>query len=99
MLNKSKRLRAAEVEQVMKAGRSARSAHLQVKFAPLATPLRSAAVVPKALARKATARNTLRRALYRALAAADTGLCKGNAVFFVRIIPKEKPTTVFAEEL
>lgn len=99
MLNKSKRLRSLEVEQVMKTGKSARSAHLQVKFAPTATTLRSAAVVPKALARKAVARNTLRRALYRAIAIQETAGLKGNAVFFVRVIPKEKPMAVFAEEL
>lgn len=88
-----------EVEQVMKTGRSVRSAHLQVKFASSPTPLRSAAVVPKALARKATARNTLRRALYRAIAGADIKACKGNAVFFVRLVPKNNPTAVFREEL
>ena len=99
MLNKSKRLRAAEVEQVMKAGKSARSAHLQVKFASSGASLRSAAVVPKTLARKAVKRNTLRRALYRALAASNIRNCKGNAVFFVRVVPKEGPTAVFTEEL
>ncbi len=99
MLNKRKRLRAAEVEQVMKAGKSARSPHLQVKFVSSALSLRSAAVVPKSLARKATARNTLRRALYRALEAVDTSSSKGNAVFFVRLVPKEKPAAVFSEEL
>jgi len=99
MLTKSKRLRSEEVEQVMKTGKSARSAHLQVKFAASDAALRSAAVVPKSLARKAVARNALRRALYRALAASDTKLCKGNAVFFVRLVPKPKPAAVFAEEL
>lgn len=99
MLTKSKRLRSIEVEQVMKTGRSARSAHLQVKFVSTSAPLRSAAVVPKSLARKATGRNSLRRALYRAIAASDTSLCRGNAVFFVRAIPKEKAAATFAEEL
>jgi len=99
MLTKSKRLRAAEVEQVMKTGRSARSLHLQVKFVPMAAPLRSAAVVPKSLARKAVARNTLRRALYRALGAQNMAHLKGNAVFFVRAVPKERPAALFAEEL
>jgi RNase P protein component len=98
MLKKRLRLGSQEVEQVMKAGRSARSAHLQVKFVAGPGPLRSAAVAPKSLARKAIARNTLRRALYRALAATTIGL-KGNAVFFVRVVPKEKPAAVFAQEL
>lgn len=87
----------------MKTGKSARSAHLQVKFllsgSMPAASLRSAAVVPKSLARKATARNTLRRALYRALAMQKTAQIKANAVFFVRLIPKEKPAAVFNEEL
>src|SRR5450631_1876310 len=103
MLTKSKRLRTAEVEQVLKTGKSDRSTHLQVKFLLSSTMsgkgLRSAAVVPKSLARKATARNTLRRALYRALAALKTTDSKAIAVFFVRVIPKERPTAVFAEEL
>ena len=99
MLKKSKRLRSNEVEQVMKNGRSLRSTHLQVKFAPTGLSFRSAAVVPKSIARKATARNTLRRALYRALLTTNTSTCKGNAVFFVRSVPKEKSAAVFAEEL
>ena len=99
MLTKSKRLRAAEVEQVMKTGKSARSAHLQVKFVSSSASLRSAAVVPKSLARKATARNALRRALYRAIAGQKTTDIKGNAVFFVRVIPKDKSTATFTEEL
>jgi len=98
MLKKRLRLRSLEVEQVMKGGRSGRSAHLQVKFIAGTGPFRSAAVVPKSLARKATARNTLRRALYRSIALTNTTL-KGNAVFFVRVVPKQKPAAVFTEEL
>jgi ribonuclease P protein component len=98
MLKKRKRLLSHEVNEVLKVGRSNRSAHLQLKFVALPTPLRASAVVAKSVARKAVARNALRRALYRALAATDTGL-KGNAVFFVRVIPKTKPAAVFASEL
>src|SRR6185312_16627009 len=102
MLTKSKRLRSLEVEQVMKTGKSVRSAHLQVKFVPTDVPLRSAAVVPKSLVRKASSRNVLRRALYRALAGQNmpqNKAIKGNAVFFVRLVPKEKPAATFAEEI
>ena len=103
MLTKSKRLRSLEVEQVMKTGRSVRSTHLQVKFVALPNPLRSAAVVPKSLVRKATMRNSLRRALYRALAAQNMAQNKANvtggAVFFVRLVPKERPVAVFTEEI
>ncbi len=98
MLKKRKRLLSREVEIVLKSGRSSRSAHLQLKFVALDHPLRASAVVAKSVARKAVTRNSLRRALYRALAVTPTGL-RGNAVFFVRLIPKEKPTAVFAAEL
>ncbi len=84
---------------VLTSGRSSRSAHLQLKFVALPHPLRASAVVAKSVARKAVARNSLRRALYRALAAVDTSLLNGNAVFFVRLVPKEGPTAVFAAEL
>ena len=99
MLNKRKRLRSMEVEEVMKTGKSARSAHLQVKFVQTGAPLRCAAVAPKAVARKAVARNNLRRTLYRALAASNMANCKGDAVFFVRVIPKQYAGSIFSEEL
>jgi ribonuclease P protein component len=98
MLKKRKRLLSHEVDMVLKSGRSNRSAHLQLKFVALPHPLRASAVVAKSVARKAVARNSLRRALYRALAVTDTGL-EGNAVFFVRLVPKEKSAAVFAAEL
>jgi ribonuclease P protein component len=100
MLKKSKRLRSSEVAAVLKAGRSARSTHLQVKLLVTSEPLRSAAVVAKSVARKATVRNNLRRALYRALAAINTSNVKGQAIFFVRAVPvHKKPAAIFAEEL
>jgi ribonuclease P protein component len=98
MLKKSLRLRAAEVEEVLKAGRSVRSAHMQLKFLQGSEPLRSAAVVAKAVARKANTRNALRRAVYRALAAVPSPL-KGRAIFFLRTIPQEKPSAVIREEV
>jgi ribonuclease P protein component len=99
MLNKRKRLRSTEVEEVMKTGKSARSTHLQVKFVQNGSPLRSAAVAPKSVARKAVQRNNLRRTLYRALAASNMANCKGNAVFFVRLVPKTQAGATFSEEL
>jgi len=63
MLKKRLRLRAAEVENILKKGRSVRSAHMQAKALPGQEPLRSAAVVGKTLARKANVRNSLRRAV------------------------------------
>jgi ribonuclease P protein component len=99
MLKKRKRLLSKEVDDVLKDGQSARSTHMQLKFVALPHPLRSSAVVAKSVARKAVARNSLRRALYRAIALSDMSQLQGNAVFFVRLVPQEKPTAVFAKEL
>ena len=101
MLKKRLRLRAAEVEDVLKRGRSVRSTHLQLKLLAGVEPLRSAAVVAKSVARKATARNSLRRAIYRAIAISVPlpSPLKGNAVFFLRVIPKETPSAVIKEEI
>ncbi len=98
MLKKPLRLRAAEVEEVLKGGRSVRSAHMQLKVLAGPEPLRSAAVVAKALARKANKRNALRRAVYRALAAVHSP-AKGRAIFFLRAIPLERPSVVIKEEV
>jgi ribonuclease P protein component len=103
MLNKRSRLRANEVAEVIKSGRSARTTHLQVKFVSRSGPFRSAAVAPKSIAKKATDRNRLRRALYRALlshiSANPQSTPKGNAVFFVRLVPKEALSSAFLAEL
>lgn len=99
MLKKSLRLRAAEVEQVLKGGRSVRSAHMQVKALPFQGSMRSAAVVAKSVARKANARNTLRRAVYRAIAAVEGSKPHVLAVFFLRVIPLEKTSAVIKEEV
>ncbi|HEY5383214.1 MAG TPA: ribonuclease P protein component [Candidatus Paceibacterota bacterium] len=109
MLKKRLRLRAAEVEEVLKKGHSVRSTHLQLKLISGQEPLRSAAVVAKSVARKANVRNSLRRAIYRAIgsvAQSDVSVplttpspLKGNAVFFLRVIPKEAPSVVIREEI
>jgi len=101
MLKKRLRLRAKEVEEVLKSGRSARSAHMQAKWVVAPEPLRSAAVVAKSVARKANVRNALRRSIYRALASVGTNstLPHAKAVFFLRVIPKEKPSEVLKEEI
>jgi len=99
MLHKRSRLRAEEVAEVLSKGRSARLTYLQAKFLPGKAPLRCAAVAPKSLAKKATERNRLRRALYRALLSHKLDVPKGKVVFFVRAIPKSKLTPAFAEEV
>jgi len=99
MLHKRSRLRAKEVEDVLKKGRSAHSIHLQLKFLPGVLSLRTAAVVPKSLAKKATLRNRLRRALYRALHEQNMAQYKGISIVFVRRIPQGSLTPTFSNEL
>ena len=99
MLKKSLRLRAAEVERVLKEGRSVRSAHMQIKALPHLGGMRSAAVVAKALARKANMRNNLRRAIYRAIASAGGPHPSVQAIFFLRVIPKDNASAVIKEEV
>lgn len=70
-----------------------------MKFLPTSQSFKAAAVVPKALARKAVERNRLRRALYRALAAAPLTSKKASAVFFVRTIPNGALAPAFASDV
>lgn len=63
---------------------------------PTSEPLRSAAVVSKAVAKRAVDRNRLRRALYRALQSLSG---EGRAVFFVQQIPPPPLSTAFARDL
>jgi RNase P protein component len=101
MLKKRLRLRGFEVEEVLKSGRSARSPHMQAKWVVSPEPLHSAAVVAKSVARKANVRNSLRRSIYRSLASAGTAstLPRARAVFFLRVIPKEKQGATLKEEI
>jgi ribonuclease P protein component len=68
MLPRSRRLRAHEVAEVLKRGRTVRVGPYQGKLLAASHALRVAVIVPKRVARKATARNALRRAAYRSLA-------------------------------
>lgn len=99
MLQKSKRLRSAEVKEVLAKGRSIRAEHLQMRYIAATGPMRSAVIVPKALVRKATARNSVRRAAYRALASVPSPSRSAHAIFFVRSVPKTPLTPAFAREL
>jgi RNase P protein component len=102
MLKKRLRLRGFEVEEVLKAGRSARSPHMQAKWVLSEEPLRSAAVIAKSVARKANVRNALRRSIYRALASvvsATATLPRARAVFFLRVIPSERQSAILKEEI
>lgn len=101
MLKKRLRLRGSEVEEVLKAGRSVRSPHMQAKWIAAEGPLRSAAVVPMSVARKANVRNALRRSIYHALASVGTTapLPHARAVFFLRVVPNERPGAILKEEI
>lgn len=99
MISSARRLRAAEVRAALSKGRTFRATHLSMKYVPGTTPLQSAAVVKKALARTAPVRNRLRRAVYRAVASFGASELRGTAVFFVEKIPTEKLTPTFVEEI
>ncbi len=87
MLSKDRRLRSAEVREVIASGRSVRGgAFLSARYLSAKGGLRAAAVVPKAVAKSAPVRNRLRRAVYRALGELPRST-EGTLVFFVRKIP------------
>jgi ribonuclease P protein component len=95
MLAGASRLRASEVEEVLKKGRGARGIFLSVKKIPTTTPLRFAVVVSKKIAGSAVGRNRLRRGLYEAL---KEWSGTGNVVVFLNKIPSD-PRMSFVEEL
>jgi ribonuclease P protein component len=66
MLPKRSRLSAQEVKDVLSKGRSARAGAVSARFLPGGSS-KASIVVSKAVAKKATERNRLRRAGYRAL--------------------------------
>lgn len=80
MLPKRSRLRAAEVRQVIKTGRSARGAGISVKYEPASSP-QVAVVISKKVAPGAVERNRLRRLVYRSL---PSPLPSARMVLFVQ---------------
>ncbi len=66
MLAKAQRLTAAEVREILKSGRSARSGTLSAKYTE-SKRSKAAVVVSKKVAKTAVVRNKLRRAAYAAL--------------------------------
>jgi ribonuclease P protein component len=96
MLPKGRRLRAAEVREVLARGRSARSGGLSAKYHSSLQPLRTAAIVSKKVAKSAVTRNRLRRALYRALAPLSG---RGELVIFIQQIPLVPLTPAFVVDL
>ncbi|MBP7770514.1 MAG: ribonuclease P protein component [Candidatus Pacebacteria bacterium] len=80
MLPKRSRLSAADVRQVIKAGRSARGAGISAKYEPASSP-QVAVVISKKVAHGAVERNRLRRLVYRSLPAT---LPRARVVLFVQ---------------
>ncbi len=103
MLPKRKRLTAQEVAKVLSRGRSVTSSRspavLSMKYLSVEGVAKVAVVVAKSLARKATLRNSLRRAVYQALTTSSLPSDGVQLIFFVRSIPKEAKTTIFREEI
>ena len=80
MLSKKHRLTAPQVREILKTGRSLRVSAVSLKYAPAKLGA-AAVVVSKRVVGKATGRNALRRAAYKAL---PSPLPKANLVFFVQ---------------
>ncbi len=103
MLPKKQRLTALEVAHVLSSGRSVgvsgRGAVMSMKYVSAKGFFKTAVVVPKRIARKATERNTLRRVVYRALVTTPLPQSGVHAVFFVRSIPLKAKTETFREEI
>ena len=66
MLSKASRLTAAEVREILRVGRSVRSASLSAKYVS-GPGAKAAVVVSSKVAKTAVLRNKLRRAAYRTL--------------------------------
>lgn len=98
MLNRGRRLRAEDVREVLRRGKTLRASYISAKFVIEHTPLRAAAVVKKALVKGSVGRNRLRRALYSALRDAK-GLPEGRVVIFIDRIPQGALATEFRNDL
>lgn len=83
MLPKRLRLSAAEVKEVLAKGKSLKIGPYSGKLLEGRAPLGVAVIVSKKVARKATARNTLRRKAYKDLEHL-TLPASGSLVLFVR---------------
>lgn len=83
MLPKTSRLRAFEVAEVLARGTHTRVGPYAGKMIESKDPLRVAVIVPKKTAKSAVARNRLRRAVYRAVAALAAQKT-GRLALFVR---------------
>ncbi|TSC69133.1 MAG: hypothetical protein G01um101456_332 [Parcubacteria group bacterium Gr01-1014_56] len=91
MLPKKRRLTARQVREVISLGRGIKGSSVSLKY--LARPgfFGAAVVAPKALARRATDRNRIRRTVYRTLSSLPLKERKALegvlVVFFIRSVP------------
>ena len=96
MLLKTRRLTTPEVQDVLKRGRSRRGVYLSSKHLATGGPLKTSVIVAKSVAKLATERNRLRRAVYHAL---TPFLGAGNVIIFVQKKPAERLQALFTEDL
>ncbi len=103
MLPSRRRLRTAEVAEVLRVGKNFRGRFLSAKVSGGGGgTIRAAAVVPKSLIKGAVSRNRVRRALYRAIASLPEEQEKNKAVrvvFFVRAVPPPPLAPAFADDV
>ncbi len=83
MLPKRQKLSVSEVQEVLRAGRSVREGPISMKYTLCEGPSKVAVVVPKSVAKAATARNYLRRVVYHILRTLSLPKHK-HLVFFVQ---------------
>ena len=100
MLPSSKRLRTAEVREILSIGRSVRGSNiLSAKTLPSQKGgFRAAAVVSKKLAKTAIMRNRLRRAIYRALEQQQT-VPSVKIALFLKVKPPLPMAPVLRSEI
>jgi RNase P protein component len=98
MLPHARRLRAAEVRDIIANGKGVRAGAISLKYVEKQGVFRAAAVAPRSVAPRAADRNRMRRALYHVLAtlpsAEAQSLRNTHGVFFIRSIPTPLTSTL-----
>lgn len=95
MLPKKKRIAKNVFNGVLKAGKSAFSPYMTLRYTATSGQSRFAAVVPKAVAKKAVERNHIRRRIYESVKSVEKSVIFGySCVFFAK---KEIVSLTFAE--
>ncbi len=99
MLPKKERLTRALFAEVGRFGRSIKTEHFLVKTLSKSSQegFRAGVSVSKKVAKKASARNSLRRMAYREISRLRAGMPRGSASIFIFLSPCERE--VAAEEI